>query len=527
MSFVSVASPVESLFRGSTGIWDMLKTQENNETFAERRELLRRFDKVNFHINPLEFSSDKEFKKAMDELYEALTPFLIRYNRLLLYLPMHLIPDATQYHDSSDQTIAFCEAVIEAYFNLLDHRDLRADFIDGDIPEQCVPEKICQVVMMMETLKNKGFSSRLAYYQDHDGVVADSRRHITTKNPPPFKNPRRRNRSYPNDNLDVWAALEFNLRAFKEHRHSGSQNRLKWLRRDNDAKIVESLGSKLVEPLRGDYTPKHTTTNAARVYASGIRQYLEFTSRQSNYSVLQAFQKTAVPLFRLASIPEAREESSRALFVAHSLGLISKRILGSFGLRYPDLSGDFSKNFEASDHKKIRELVTDPDLHNLIYPVAVSFGSKLKGYSKPDSDLDIAVFLKPGVKSSPIMSEKFGDQVIEFHTEMVDDEIRIVDTDNSPSYVRSSLDCHILLNGVWFGDYNQIEYLGEKLVKPYLSDSRRNDDTWLWKMERDLLQYRLLHRGYARFNPTIDDVFMDRGYRLTASRLFMGKMIIP
>jgi hypothetical protein len=70
--------------------------------------------------------------------------------------------------------------------------------------------------------------------------------------------------------------------------------------------------------------------------------------------------------------------------------------------------------------------------------------------------------------------------------------------------------------------------LGERLLMPYLRETNEAvRDVWLREMERDLLQYRLLHRGYERFHVPRDDVFLDDGYRMTASTLYASHVFIP
>jgi hypothetical protein len=63
---------------------------------------------------------------------------------------------------------------------------------------------------------------------------------------------------------------------------------------------------------------------------------------------------------------------------------------------------------------------------------------------------------------------------------------------------------------------------------------------WLGELERDVLQYRLMHKGYRRFFPPrggIDrfraqgldpeSVFWDSGYRRLATKLFVSRVFLP
>ena len=68
-------------------------------------------------------------------------------------------------------------------------------------------------------------------------------------------------------------------------------------------------------------------------------------------------------------------------------------------------------------------------------------------------------------------------------------------------------------------------------------DARKN---WLLEIERDTLQYRLMHKGNARHYPEqggiqtensgaldSESMFWDSGYRRVATQLFLKKVFLP
>src|SRR6185295_13438322 len=105
---------------------------------------------------------------------------------------------------------------------------------------------------------------------------------------------------------------------------------------------------------------------------------------------------------------------------------------------------------------------------------------------------------------------------------------------------------HVLFEGAWGGNKNTIRELYEKLLVDYLYSKGKTvlqhdaRTFWLKEIERDTLQYRLMHKGYARFFPKqggidtdhssgIDSnsAFWDSGYRRLASKLFIDKVFLP
>jgi len=104
----------------------------------------------------------------------------------------------------------------------------------------------------------------------------------------------------------------------------------------------------------------------------------------------------------------------------------------------------------------------------------------------------------------------------------------------------------VLLEGAWCGKKEAIKELYEKLLPGFLhSQDKKIADIdarkiWMKELERDTLQYRLLHKGYARLNVEqggiktkngndIDknSMFWDSGYRRLATKLFITKVFLP
>ena len=200
---------------------------------------------------------------------------------------------------------------------------------------------------------------------------------------------------------------------------------------------------------------------------------------------------------------------------------------------------------------------SSPELSKVLYPACILFGSKVKGYGSLDADMDVALFVKPGNTQDDIDSiraslatiiphEQLKGKIVEFWLEEEDDELTVIDFPKPQTNIADSSWSHVLFEGAWVGNSDAIKELYSKLLTGYLysedktiqgADARR---IWLEEMERDTLQYRLMHKGYARLFPeqggihtehsdSIDgkNMFYDSGYRRLATKLYLNKVFLP
>ena len=129
-----------------------------------------------------------------------------------------------------------------------------------------------------------------------------------------------------------------------------------------------------------------------------------------------------------------------------------------------DLSNPFSDSFELLA-PKLKEIEKNLDFTEIV----LVGGSQLKGYGTVDSDLDVWEFCKLN------MDELF--------------------------YPGSPHSAHIFLNSIWICGDNNLNILENNLwqvVNLYTSDKRTRKLS-IERLETDLLQYRLLHKGFSRF----------------------------
>jgi len=261
-------------------------------------------------------------------------------------------------------------------------------------------------------------------------------------------------------------------------------------------------------------------------------------------------------------VPTIYDELESVLAHWADLGIVTEAHLRQFGIRLPKFDAAFPKNEPLAAKimgfaETIESLAKSPELSRLLYPVAIFYGSQLKGYARRKADMDVAVFVKPGVPREErenvrqilmqtFLSRKMGGRIVEFWLETRGQELRVRDFPNPDVFLADSTWVHVLLAGVWLGQKEAQRELYAKLLPGFLHsegktvEGRDARTLWLCEIEREVLQYRLMHKGYRRFFPVeggIDapgaekldpqSAFWDSGYRRLATKLFVARIFLP
>ena len=208
----------------------------------------------------------------------------------------------------------------------------------------------------------------------------------------------------------------------------------------------------------------------------------------------------------------------------------------------PNLAAPLSANIEnlRPEITAIEQsLENTPELTSCVFPVALLGGSRLKGYGTPNSDVDVHLFTDRHLTDADrqFVSDKFPDsgaRIIELEEDSYNN-LQIAPDEGTPADW-----AHIVLNTLYIGNPAAIKDLRSRLLPSFFSEP---DPTMrefcLERLEQDLLQYRLMHKGYARlmpnYNPeyakysSIDgaSAFYDSGYRRVATELFVNNVFIP
>lgn len=197
-----------------------------------------------------------------------------------------------------------------------------------------------------------------------------------------------------------------------------------------------------------------------------------------------------------------------------------------------DMRGNFSQNlsFIKSDIENINNKLNQLDSDN-IHKVALIGGSRVKGYANQDSDIDICLFVDSNISRYEWEQayEAFGGHGL------------------FPIYVNSFELAGLIedyagdiFNSIWVGDKAEVRIFQNKVLNRYYGENNElTRSNCLEKIESDLLQYRLLHNGYARyhnFEPfsfsdenTMNESspFYDSGYRRLALEIYLKRVFMP
>lgn len=353
-----------------------------------------------------------------------------------------------------------------------------------------------------------------------------------------------------------------------------TQKRALWLRQEKKRKAIEAAANKIGAAIARDTFPneqiEELTAGAAasenqQVIILGIRNAIESTA---NLNIRRAkdlyarFENTLLSLWNNNKL-EVHETLTTTFYRLHDLGIADEKQLSLLQLPVPALTGPSSKNLLSmqEDMNTVQEigatLESDLELSRYIYPVTLIFGSKLKGYGATSADIDVAVFVKPNVSfrerkkigqalKNKFAHEKLHGEIVEFWLEETPTGLSVRDFDKTDVSLGESYWTHILFGAAWVGDKQAIRELQEKLLVSYFYDTgkmiqgRLARGLYLEELERDTLQYRLMHKGYARFfvprggihSPHANHVdgesmFWDSGFRQLALRLFARRVFLP
>ncbi len=434
--------------------------------------------------------------KMAIEVYDGLAALLESdpdSRRLVFYIPFELLSDATGRWSESgplaEAASRFKKVYMTRWYELLEFADVRANFVDGDIPEVELRTEPLQRVIKAVHLIPKLVQAQFLSIADVIQIVRESGV-----------------RTLLSDSLtDILPVLvDFGFLSQRDLNQICHENQLE-------------LGRERKKDVPATVTPAR-------------EKWLQ----------------------RRAQEASSASKAEKMTPSVHGLGV-------SFSSRAEGLR----KEAEIFDGL-IASIQTHAELSRYLYPVVIFFGSRLKGYGRADADLDYAVFVRPGVhpadraKIQNLLAEvspkELADTAVEFWLELKPegdaDELRVTDFPNPDKNLASSNWVHVLFNGAWYGDESSIKELHQKVLVGYLfskeaGDNETDDEitdrmVWLEQMEKDALQYRLMHSGYDRYFPDEgriktahsrfmdgDTTFFDSGFRRLATRLFVANVLLP
>ncbi|OHA63086.1 MAG: hypothetical protein A2842_02620 [Candidatus Wildermuthbacteria bacterium RIFCSPHIGHO2_01_FULL_48_25] len=550
--------PVESFFSlaKAAELWD--ETTLGNKTFreqiTERAELNRRLQNVLDSLPrpdiPLETAIDQGHltEEQAAGLYSSLSGLLSErdYRRLVLYFPFELMPKKAWRAPGEKLKQAveqFRHAYMEAWKSLLSAHDVRANFTDGDVLEIELREsdlpRVVKAAHLIPVLIEKGWmtvedAERLAK-EIKDQTLRDSV-------------------------ADALSAVRGTLKPEQPEAVKNTapitEKRAAWLKKREREEAVDALSehvSKLIiQGKRADASQE--------VLTEGIRKTVESIAAVDLEKARALYAQHRATLLKLwesdsSDVKDALVKTFRRF--CH-LGIVDEKQLAELNIARPKLEGPFSENLNfitnlVDMHGMVSSIESTRELSNLIYPVVLVYGSRLNGYGTRNSDIDVAVFVRPGTpfvirqRLQELLARTFSHvlipNVVEFWLEERNGLLRVRDFESPDVSLGESYWTHALFGAAWIGPKPVIRELCLRLLLPYLSDTsgtlhRQNARRlYLESLESASLQYRLMHNGYERFfarygAPYPDSVdgksaFWDSGYRWLATKLFLSKVFLP
>jgi hypothetical protein len=564
--------PVESFFDPTlmASVWP--KSITSNEIFLRqikgRSELISQLNSILDCLPRPDISIESAINQGYiseqqtTNLYLSLAKLLsdLDYRRLVLYLPFEFLPNKTwQPGGEKLQQILnqFKHAYMEAWKSLLYAYDVRANFVDGDIiEEEQYNDRLPRVVKaahLVPKLVEKGLLE-----------VKDVIELMEKSDDPTLKDSIA-------DALFVLADLGFitekeikkRKKRIKSEPKSITEKRKTWLEKKEKQKAIE-VSAKGISAAITENRLTNEHTGDKRVLTEGIRIAIEsaaLTDLAKAQTLYARYQNVLLSLFNDPSTNEVILKTFRRL---RQLGIVEEKQLTELNIVIPKLAGPFSENLklmgkEMSDiQKMVASIETNPKLSQLIYPVALVFGSRLNGYGDQSADIDLAVFVRQEtsfsnrLKLQELLRKTFAhekirsNEIIEFWLEEKEGKLLVRDRAEADLSLGERYWTHILFGAAWLGNEVAISELYKKMLVPFMYDTskiiegREACALYLEDIEQSAIQYRLMHKGYERFFPPYggihtkhtDDIdgasmFWDSGFRQLATKLFVSRVFLP
>ena len=489
------------------------------------------------------------------------------YERIIFYLPFELTsPIASETAALNLASKRFQKAYRVAWESQARQYDVRANFVDGDVLEVEKRNgdllRVVKATHLIPGLIESGhmtLAEVTAYARSSSDPLL---RHGIQEACAVIKSPKiTEEAAVSAEDIRITLLANITEASCLEDR-AVTPNRLRWLRqRAHDRAITAAarrLSSSLIwgAPLPNPETLDQDTKQS---YVEAIR----LSMLQKN----QLGKKYRAWLTAVARTPWCTDAVYDAITKvyrhAYTAGILEEKVALAHRIQIPMLQGPFSKNLDnfAPSVAEFREMVaqisSDAYLATRVYPVAILFGSQLKGYGADNSDADVAVFIKPGTTAgdpSEIASrlrgifahERIGGSAIMFWLDRRDGSLVVRENTETTGMPPLNSWTHVLMGGAWIGDETCITTLQHELLVPYLFnptitlDGKPIRERWLEEMERDSILYRLLHKGFERYYPICSPLdtahssavdgtsaFYDPTFRRIATLLFLTRVFFP
>lgn len=473
--------------------------------------------------------------------------------RLALYLPFEVLPPVAWQpadRELAEAAQAFVDSFMRSWYGLLTMDDIRANFVDGDVPESGLrdtpPPRVTKAAHLIPVLMKKGYLTLSDAADMMRGNKGSTLERSIADTMPTLEDMGLVSRA----EMERLSTMHGADEEIPENMVRMTDARAKWLKQKEEDEAVQR-DSDLVAKGLADGSLAIADVPLTAAGAHGMRKAIE-----RDIARYPEFRETLSVMWESGDekVRDALESTWSHLY---HLKIVDTAELASRGIPIPDPDAPFKNRAEAlagdtSAVAAVAEAIErDPELSKFLMPVSILFGSRMKGYGSRGADLDFAVFVRPG--TNPAQRERIRELLaktepaaklgaaIEFWLEETPEGLAVRELPDADPSVTEASWAHVLFQGAWCGDKGTIAELHEKLLARYLAS---NDDAararWLEELEKDTLQYRLMHRGYARLYPpqgglpssktdAIDgsSAFYDSGFRRLATLLYVHKVFLP
>jgi len=542
----------------------------------------------------------EEHRILIINFYKKLTEFLSAdsYNaRILLYFPIDWIPEESWSIDDIEVKCTFdhfIEKYKEKWKHLLNIKDIRANFIDGDIPEienrkeklplvikaaHLIPfliqkkitsleevisiadksnNKILEnsIIDMLPFLFHLDLGSTAVLLKSSSLLIRNSVNYVEqyTKAKPVF-------------HTDIFENLELMKReiiVFQEYiqkqKNEITTKRFNWQKETTIQKIIESYAEQVSLIIIDDPKKLNQLMSIKKRDAytkifiiNTMKNILEkqYLNKDIIYNC-EIIMNYLDELFFSCQNKKIISVLKNIFYKFYSINSFDIQNLNKYKLKPINL---FKNQYLNKDYKIINDIVKkiekSKELSDILYPIVVVYGSTVKGYAVDNADIDLAVFVKENVSNfkritlQKTLSKLFGkidDTVVQFWLNLSGEQLIIQDFTNPDKTTGDSFMTQVLFNSIWLGKDKDIISLQKRLFPKYfyLDETTNNREIYLSEIERDVLQYRLMHKGYYYYYPkqtnltpeyctdmNHESAFWDRGYRILATKLFIEKVFLP
>jgi len=511
----------------------------------ERRNLYKNFEQIFCHIPDV----NMDFEKALEDklvdshelaiIYNNLSNFIKADSnnaRIILYLPSQFLPNLNSNKHKSNELIdtqnKFAASYKDAWIRLLFESEVRAIFVDGDVlePGMGAAGRVRKAAHLLPDILQKNLISL---------KEVENIREIASQDQELFQS--------------INEGLGIGKKPSSPDNHKNiSPKRKQWLEQVKQEQLIDQQSDILALKLLTRQTDTKEIDNVI-----GITSI--FKTKRPTEEYLKIIEKNWEN-----ATDEIKDCIISGLNHWAKLNIVSKDYLESLDIRDINLSSPFPVNLDKLTKEDFKDFVlaaekikNNPKLSEYIYPLFLAFGSRVKGYATSTADHDAAIFFKPNTpfskreeiltllkQEAPELNDV--DKILEFWLSQKDGKLEFKPVPENSETIIGTSQIHIFLGGIWIGDKNEYQKIYNDITQTYRDLSHFGDKQeevrfqFLRQLELDVLQCRLMHKGYRRFYPSRKDEgpanahlidwnsdYWDSGYRRVATQLFLSRVFLP